>query len=140
MSMRKQSAGRKGLYRSNASREGIGFSVYRPSIVYGNSRTGRSIRFSAVYYPIRTILFLRDLYDADIRERGGSKAREMNVMLSGDGSLHLPIKVEVSENGGVNLIPIDYFVDAFMALMSGIPIYQPPNGTLMSPRRPGRRR
>ncbi|HET6461615.1 MAG TPA: SDR family oxidoreductase [Syntrophales bacterium] len=105
------------IVSEQCEREGIGFSVYRPSIVYGNSRTGRSTRFSAVYYPIRTILFLRDLYDADIRERGGSKAREMDVMLSGDGSLHLPIRVEVSENGGVNLIPIDYFVDAFMALM-----------------------
>jgi thioester reductase-like protein len=98
-------------------REGIRLSIYRPSIVYGNSKTGRSTRFNAVYYPIRTILFLRDLYDADIRERGGRNAREMGVRLSGDGSLHLPIRVEVSENGGLNLVPIDYFVDAFMALM-----------------------
>ncbi len=105
------------IVSEQCEREGIGFSVYRPSIVYGNSRTGRSTRFNAVYYPIRTILFLRDLYDADIRERDGSKAREMDVRLSGNGSLHLPIRVEVSENGGVNLIPIDYFVDAFMALM-----------------------
>lgn len=97
--------------------EGIRISVYRPSIVYGNSRTGRTTRFNALYYPIRTIIFLRDLYDRDIRERNGSKARDMGVKLSGNCSLHLPIRVEVSENSGVNLIPIDYFVDAFMALM-----------------------
>jgi nucleoside-diphosphate-sugar epimerase len=105
------------IVSEQCEREGIGLSVYRPSIVYGNSKSGRSTRFNAVYYPIRTILFLRDLYEADIRERDGSKAREMDVRLSGDGSLHLPIRVEVSENSGVNLIPIDYFVDAFMALM-----------------------
>jgi nucleoside-diphosphate-sugar epimerase len=105
------------IVSEQCGREGIRLSVYRPSIVYGNSKTGRSTRFNAVYYPIRTILFLRDLYDADIRERDGSKARKMGVRASGDGSLHLPIRVEVSENGGVNLIPIDYFVDAFMALM-----------------------
>jgi nucleoside-diphosphate-sugar epimerase len=105
------------IVSEQCEREGIGLSVYRPSIVYGNSRTGRSTKFNAVYYPIRTILFLRDLYDADLRERDGSNAREMDVRLSGDGSLHLPIRVEVSENGGVNLIPIDYLVDAFMALM-----------------------
>ena len=107
------------IVSEHCGREGIRLSVYRPSIVYGNSKTGRSTRFNAVYYPIRTILFLRDLYDADIRERGGSNAREMGVRACGDGSLHLPIRVEVSENGGVNLIPIDYFVDAFMALMEG---------------------
>lgn len=105
------------IVSEQCGREGIRLSVYRPSIVYGNSKTGRSTRFNAVYYPIRTILFLRDLYDADIREQGGSKASEMGVRLSGDGSLYLPIRVEVSENGGVNLIPIDYFVDAFMAIM-----------------------
>ena len=105
------------IVSERCEREGVRLSVYRPSIVYGNSKTGRSTRFNAVYYPIRTILFLRDLYDADIRERDGSKAREMGVRASGNGSLHLPIRVEVSDNGGVNLIPIDYFVDAFKALM-----------------------
>ncbi|HUH65937.1 MAG TPA: SDR family oxidoreductase [Syntrophales bacterium] len=97
--------------------EGIMLSIYRPPIIYGNSKTGRSILFNAVYYPIRTVLFLKELYEADIRERGGHKARELGVRLNGDGSLHLPIRVEVSENGGINLIPIDYFVAAFMAIM-----------------------
>ncbi|MGZ6236971.1 MAG: SDR family oxidoreductase [Syntrophales bacterium] len=105
------------IVAERCGRKGIRLSVYRPSIVYGNSKTGRSTRFNAVYYPIRTILFLRDLYDADIREQGGNMASEMGVRLEGDGSLHLPIRVEVSQNGGLNLVPIDYFVDAFMAIM-----------------------
>jgi nucleoside-diphosphate-sugar epimerase len=105
------------IVSERCERVGVRLSIYRPSIVYGDSKTGRSTRFNALYYPIRTILFLRDLYETDIRERGGGKAAEMGVRLEGDGSLHLPIRVEVQENGGLNLVPIDYFVHAFMAIM-----------------------
>jgi nucleoside-diphosphate-sugar epimerase len=97
--------------------EGIRLSIYRPSIVYGDSRTGRSLRFNAVYYPVKTAVFLRDLYDADIRERGGIKAEMMGVRRESDGGLYMPIRMEVKEAGGINLVPVDYFVEVFMALL-----------------------
>ena len=97
--------------------EGIRLSIYRPSIVYGNSETGRSIRFNAVYYPIKMLLFLKNLYETDIREQGGRRAGEMGVKLTDEGCLYLPIRVPVAENGGLNLIPVNYFTDAFVALM-----------------------
>jgi nucleoside-diphosphate-sugar epimerase len=96
--------------------EGIRLSIYRPSVVCGNSKNGRATIFNGFYYPLRTVLFLKDLYGRDIRERGGEKALEMGVKYLEDGSLHLPIRIEVANGGGVNLIPIDCFVDAFMAL------------------------
>jgi len=97
--------------------EGIRHTMYRPSIVYGDSKTGRSIRFNAVYYPVRTLLFLKSLFEIDIRERGGKKAAGMGVRLEEDGSLRLPIRVTIADNGGVNLIPVDHFVEAFAAIM-----------------------
>jgi thioester reductase-like protein len=98
-------------------REGIRLSIYRPSIVYGDSTTGRSIKFNALYYPVKTLLFLKNLYETDIREGDRRRAREMGVKLTREGFLHLPIRVKLSENGGLNLIPINYFVEAFTALM-----------------------
>ena len=102
-------------------REGIRLSIYRPSIVYGDSATGRSTKFNAVYYPVKTLLFLKSLYERDIREGGGNRALEMGVEFTGEGALRLPIRVEVTENGGLNLIPINYFVEAFTALMEECP-------------------
>ncbi len=99
------------------SREGIRLSIYRPSVVCGDSKTGRATQFIGFYSPLRTVLFLKDLYSRDIRERGGQKAREMGVKYVEDGSLHLPIRMEVTNHGGVNLIPVDYFTNAFIALM-----------------------
>ncbi len=105
------------MVSERCGQEGIRLSIYRPSIVYGNSETGRSIKFNAVYYPIKMLLFLKNLYEADIREQGGRRAGEMGVKLTDEGGLYLPIRVPVAENGGLNLIPVNYFTEAFVALM-----------------------
>jgi nucleoside-diphosphate-sugar epimerase len=98
------------------AQEGIRCSIYRPSIVYGNSRTGRSLTFRALYYPVRTVLFFKNLYQADILEDGGQRAKKMGVKMDPDGLIYLPIRLEGKENGGINLVPVDFFLQAFMAL------------------------
>jgi len=102
--------------RDICRREGIRLSVYRPSIVYGDSRTGRTLRFNALYYPVKAAVLLRDIYASDIRERGGAKAAAMGVRTDPDGRVHLPIRIEVGPQGGLNLVPIDHCVEVFMAL------------------------
>ena len=112
---------------------GLGLAIYRPSIVYGDSRTGRSRLFNAVYYPVRTALMIKEVYEKDIRERGGRKAGEMGVRIEADGSTHLPLRIETAGRGGLNLIPVDFFTAAFMALMDGAPaggIFHIVNGVL----------
>jgi len=104
------------LAHDTCRQAGLPLSVYRPSIVYGHSKTGRSLLFNALYYPVRTAVFLRNLFEADIRERGGRKAAEMNVRLENDGWMHMPIRIDIENGGGINLIPIDFFVRAFTAI------------------------
>lgn len=96
---------------------GIHLNIYRPSIVYGNSETGRSTVFNAVYYPVRMALFMRDTYLKDIRDKGGLKASQMGVHKKEDGTLLLPIRMEKVEGGEINLIPVDYYINAFMAIL-----------------------
>jgi len=100
---------------------GVDLAIYRPSIVYGDSRTGRSRLFNAVYFPVRTALFIKDTYEKDIRERGGKKAAEMGVRIEADGSIHLPLRIQVAREGGLDLIPVDFFTAAFLALMEKAP-------------------
>lgn len=100
---------------------GLGLAIYRPSIVYGDSRTGRSLLFNAVYYPVRAALFLKELYEKDIRERGGKKAAEVGVRIEPDGTTHLPLRVETAGRGGINLVPVNFFTEAFLALLEGAP-------------------
>ena len=97
--------------------QGIRLNIYRPSIVYGDSKTGRTLLFNALYYPIRTIFFFRNLFEKDIKEKGGEKAVQMGVKMDAHGSVYLPIRIEAEEEGGINLIPIDYLVAAFLEIM-----------------------
>ena len=99
------------------SAEGIRRHIYRPSIVYGDSQSGRSFRFNALYYPIRLAHYFRDLYLKDIRENGGKNASDMGVSLRADGKLFLPLRIEEHHAGSLNVIPIDFFTRAVMALM-----------------------
>jgi nucleoside-diphosphate-sugar epimerase len=105
------------LARNVCRREGIRLNVYRPSIVYGDSRTGRTLRFNALYFPVKAAVFLRDICLADIRERGGMKASELGVRLTENGELFMPIRIEAGREGGINLVPIDHCVDAFLAIL-----------------------
>jgi nucleoside-diphosphate-sugar epimerase len=107
--------------RAACAADGLGLTIYRPSIVYGDSRTGRSLLFNAVYYPVRTALFLRDVYEKDIRERGGERAEKMGVRIAPDGTAHLPLRIEAGPGGGLNLVPVDFFTEAFLALLEGAP-------------------
>ncbi len=100
---------------------GIRLSIYRPSIVYGHSKTGRSLIFNALYYPVRTALFLRKLFEADICDRDGRRAIEMGVHIDDNGWMHMPIRMEVGEGGGINLVPVDFFVRAFAAIREEAP-------------------
>ncbi len=100
---------------------GIGLAIYRPSIVYGDSRTGRSLLFNAVYYPVRAALIIKELFEKDVRENGGRKAAEMGVTIENDGTVNLPLRIETAPGGGLNLVPVNFFVEAFLALMEDAP-------------------
>ena len=95
---------------------GIRLSIYRPSIVYGDSRTGKSLIFNALYYPVKAALFLKSIFERDIKERDGKRAAAMDVRLEEEGFIHLPIRMEVRNGGGLNLVPVDFVTRAFLSL------------------------
>ncbi len=99
------------------NRAGIRVSIYRPSIVYGDSRTGRSTRFNALYYPIRTVHFFKQLFERDIAENGGRRAARMGVTKEPDGCLRLPIRIKTKEESRLDIVPVDYFTAAFASIM-----------------------
>lgn len=95
--------------------------VYRPSIVYGDARSGRTLIFNALYYPIRTVHYFQKLYTRDLRENKGRKARAMGIDFDPDGRLRLPLRLCSPDEYGINLIPVDHFVRAFMAIREAGP-------------------
>jgi len=78
-------------------RKAVRASVYRPSIVVGDSRTGRITHFHGVY------AFIRALWTTLERVRRQTR---------GNGVIHFPLRVPGSRSGTLNFVPIDYVTNA----------------------------
>ena len=104
---------------------GIPFTILRPSIVYGDSRTGRVNRFNALYYHVKSLYYIRDIYLNDILKQGGRKSGEWGIYLDKKGILHLPLHISLPQRGYVNLVPIDYFVSVALSIF-----HKPKSGSI----------
>jgi nucleoside-diphosphate-sugar epimerase len=98
-------------------REGIRLNIFRPSIVYGHSLTGKTLRFNAVYYPVKILVFLKNLYLKKHRGQDRESTEKMGISFGADGTAHMPIRIKAAPSGGINLIPVDFFTTAFSAIM-----------------------
>ena len=103
---------------SERCREGeVPYTIIRPSIVYGDSVTGISLRFNALYYPIRSLQHIRDIYLDDIKNNKGIKSAECGIYINDEGVLHLPVRIFIPHEGTINLIPVDYFTETILSIL-----------------------
>lgn len=100
------------IIASFCNKKSIPFTIIRPSVVYGDSGTGRSLRFNALYFPIQSVKYISEIYLNDIRNNGGDKSKKSGIFLDEEGYLHLPLRIFLPREGALNIIPIDYFVNA----------------------------
>ena len=96
----------------------IPFTLIRPSIVYGDSRTGRSLKFNALYFPLQSAKYIREIYLNDIKNNGGKKSAQAGIFIDKDGYLFLPLRIYLHGKGCLNVIPVDYFVNATMKIIA----------------------
>ena len=113
------------IISGKCNREGIPYTIMRPSIIYGDSVTGRSIKFNALYVPVRSLQAIRDIYLADIKKNNGLKAAECGIYMNEEGILHLPLKIFIPCEGSINLIPVDYFTAIVLKILK-----KPESGTI----------
>ena len=107
----------EGHVLETCGREGIRVNIYRPSITYGDSRTGKSLSFKAFYVPFRAGHYLKKLFERDIEENQGLKAEKMGVRKTEDGKTYIPIRIGKIDGSSFDLVPIDFAVDGCIAIM-----------------------
>lgn len=86
--------------------------VYRPTIVVGDSRRGRTSNFLGIYSLIKAVYFLYDVFSSDL-EKGGKRAGLAGVSYK-KGKLNIPLRIPVNLNKKLNIVPVDYVVDCIM--------------------------
>ena len=92
------------------------FSIYRIPIVVGNSQTGEINSFSgyygflATFWQLRNSLLKRWERDLEACLKGG-------ISLDGEGYLHVPLSIPCSQEGPLNLVPLDWLTEMFTVLV-----------------------
>ena len=107
----------EGHVLETCGREGIRVNIYRPSIIYGDSRTGKSLSFKALYVPFRAGYYLKKLFEKDIEENQGLKAEKLGVRKTEDGKTYMPIRIGKIDGSSFDLVPIDFAVAGCIAIM-----------------------
>ena len=110
-------AGAENIIAGFCEKNSIHLSIIRPSIVYGDSRSGRSLKFNALYFPVRSMQSIKDIYLNDLNNNGGEKSSKHGIHINNDGYLFLPLKIYLPHTGSINLIPVDYFVKATLKII-----------------------
>jgi thioester reductase-like protein len=82
----------------------IPYTIYRPSIIVGDSRTGFTCKFDNLYLFSKVLLNIKNDYVN--RQRQDSTGQDGNIT----------IRVPGDPNAAVNLVPIDYVADAIVAI------------------------
>jgi len=95
---------------------GVRANIYRPSIIYGDSRSGRSLQFKALYVTAQMIHYFKNSFERDLDENNGVKAKELGVRRDGD-RLYMPGRVVKADGSSFNLIPIDFANAQCVAIM-----------------------
>ncbi len=99
-------------------RSAIPHTIIRPAIVYGDSLSGRSLKFKALYAPLKSLQLIKDIYLNDLQKNGGAKSAPYGIAIDADGRLHLPLRIFLPRPGSINLIPVDYFSAAALAIIA----------------------
>jgi nucleoside-diphosphate-sugar epimerase len=111
-------AGAEKIISLYCEKNGVPLSIIRPSVVYGDSRTGRSLKFNALYFPIRSMQSIKDIYMNDLLNNGGKRSSENGIYIDSEGYLFIPLKIYLPARGSINLIPVEYFVSATLKILN----------------------
>ncbi|MGR3176550.1 MAG: SDR family oxidoreductase [Candidatus Anammoxibacter sp.] len=101
-----------------ASTRKLHYTIYRPSIIVGDSITSYTMNFDGIYLFSRTLFLLKRRLESKGRESEPS----MNQPLKGFGvnksnnNVHLPLRIPANPEATINLVPIDYVTSAIVSI------------------------
>lgn len=103
------------LIEKYTDRFSITSTIYRPSIIVGDTKTGKTSNFLGVYSFIKAIYFLVEIFSDDLKKEG-KRALSAGVCYKGD-KLYIPIRIPAESDKTLNVVPIDYVVSVVMRVM-----------------------
>jgi hypothetical protein len=100
--------------RAFAVDSGIALNVFRPSIIMGESSTGKTTNFNTFYPYFRILASAREKLEAKLGGNGRA-LRRMGIRQE-DGLLVLPLRIAAASRTEKNIVPVDFVAEAVAAV------------------------
>jgi nucleoside-diphosphate-sugar epimerase len=93
---------------------GFNTTIYRPSVIVGDSETGKTLSFTGFYNIAKIMALIKRVILRGVKT-DPEKYRKNQIYLDGE-KLYFPLKFPCAIDSTVNLVPIDYVVDTILKL------------------------
>ncbi len=94
------------------------YTIYRPSIIIGNSTTNYTMNFDGIYTFARALFLLKQEFKSIIDKSGVSidhPLKRFGVHITNDG-FNIPVRIPGTPGSTINLVPIDYVTNAIVSI------------------------
>ena len=100
--------------RKKSEQYGLDTTIYRPSVIVGDSNTGNSLSFTGIYNVAKVFQLIKRILKRKI-EVDGENLKKIGVYSEND-TFYLPLKFPLLEKSTINIVPIDYVVNTILKL------------------------
>jgi len=100
--------------RKKSEAYGFDTTIYRPSVIVGDSKTGFALSFTGIYNIAKMFIMIRRLLERKFQI--ALEQFNMAGIYFDNETCTFPIKIPCNKKGTVNIVPIDYVVDTIIKL------------------------
>ncbi len=100
--------------RKKSEQYGLETTIYRPSVIVGNSKTGKSLSFTGIYNIAKIFLLIKRILKHKIKLET-EKLKKVGIYFEND-HYYFPLKFPCLKESTINVVPIDYVVDTILKL------------------------
>jgi len=100
--------------RKKTEQYGLQTTIYRPSVIVGDSKTGKSLSFTGIYNIAKIFQLIKRILKHKINLKA-ENLKKAGIYFEND-NYFFPLKFPYSKNSTINVVPIDYVVDTIFKL------------------------
>ena len=100
--------------RKKSEQYGLDTTIYRPSVIVGESKSGQSLSFTGIYNIAKIFQLIQRILKHKIK-LNTDKLKSVGVYLE-KNDYYFPLKFPYSKNSTINIVPVDYVVNTILDL------------------------
>lgn len=100
--------------RKKAEQYGLQTTIYRPSVIVGDSKSGKTLSFTGIYNIAKIFLLIKRILKRKIKLEA-ENLKKAGIYFENE-HYYFPLKFPYLKGSTINIVPIDYVVDTILKL------------------------